>query len=240
MGASQYMVSASYMIPLMPFLYILISNYLIQEIENREWSQKISKAVLTTVCLVLLIHPVSNVISYEISMAGKNTRYLAKEWIEENIPYNSKILMDSGKSINSFAPMIAENKDSILRHLALKTAMVNKGAVNDTTKMLDKNVLIYYELLLRTVPEESYDITSTMFGMDVKPIGYYLSNKYEYFIISNNMKNSRTNEFFTKRCPEVANFYKSLDVDKRIKLIKTISPSQTNRGGTFYIYEVIT
>lgn len=238
MGASQYMVSASYMIPLMPFLYILISKYLIQEIEKWEWSQKIRKAVLTTGCLVLLIHPVSNVISYEISMAGKNTRYLAKEWIEENIPYDSKILMDSGKSINSSAPMIAENKDSILRLLALKTDVVNKGAVNDPTRMLDKNALIYYELLLRTVPEESYDITSTMFGLDVKPIDYYISNQYQYLIISKGMKNSRTNDFFAKRNPEIAGFYKSLNADKRIKLIKTISPSSTNKGDTFYIYEV--
>lgn len=239
MGASSYMVSPSYMIPLMPFLYILTSKYLVEIIENRKWSAKIAQRALIALCLALLIYPIKNVILFETSMSGKNTRLLAKDWIEKNIPFGTKILMDSGKSINSFAPRIAENKDSIMRVLSSKKDIISNGSFTDPTRMLDKNSLVYYELLLKTVPKESYDITSTMFGLDLKPIDYYIQNQYQYFIISKNMKENRTTEFFAGRQPEAANFYLSLDNHESVKLIKAIAPSSKNRGDTFYIYKIL-
>jgi hypothetical protein len=93
--------------------------------------------------------------------------------------------------------------------------------------------------LLKTIPEKAYDITSTMFGLDVKSIDYYIQNEFEYFIISGGMKKSRTGEYILKSAPDVASFYLSLDSDSRVKLIKTIAPSVRNRGDTFYIYKVL-
>jgi hypothetical protein len=105
--------------------------------------------------------------------------------------------------------------------------------------MLDENSIIYYELLLKTIPEKSYDITSTMFGLELKSIDYYVDHGYQYFIISRNMKKNRTTEFFSKRHADAADFYFSLDSNSRVKVIKTISPSTKNRGDTFYIYKVL-
>jgi hypothetical protein len=238
MGASWYMISSSYMIPLMPFLYILCAKYLLQIIEKSNFSQKAMKGVLISAILLLIIQPLINVVIFEISLSGKNTRVVAKEWIERNIPFGSKILMDSGKSINSFAPKIAMNRDSINRVLTSKEVALAKGELVDSTKMLNKSSLQYYEMLLKTVPNESYDIYSTMFGLDVNPIESYLDSQYQYFIISKQMKNNRTNTFFNNRYPEIAAFYLSLDTDKRVELIKAIGPTFTNKGDTFYIYKL--
>ena len=238
MGASVYAVSPSYMIPLMPFLYILTSKYLLEIIDNRKWRPKIARRALILSCVVLLIHPMKNVVLFETSISGKNTRLLAKDWIEKNIPFGSKVLMDSGKTINSFAPKIARNRASILRISSSIEDALQKGTLNDPTKMVDDNSLTYFRMLLDTVPNESYDITSTKFGLHVESIDYYLSNQYQYFIISHDMKASRTNKFFSGQHPEIAQFYEALDTDKRIKLIKTIVPSRINRGDTFYIYAV--
>lgn len=241
MGASKNLVADYYMIPAMPFIYLLFGDFM------SETSDKLSSTIplfrgksmimLILIMLFGLIEPAINVAKHEISLTGKNTRYIAKTWIEKNIPAGSKILMDSGKSINSFAPPIAENKKSLERILLHARENVSKGKI--VHAMVDNNALIYYELLLKTAPEKSYDITSTMFGLDVNPINYYISNQYQYLIISKDMKNSRTNEFFAKRNPEIAGFYKSLNTDKRIKLVKTIFPTPMNGGDTFYIYEVM-
>ena len=238
MGASQNLVANYYMIPIVPFIYLLFGDCMSEASDKLSSTIPIfcgkSMIMLILIMLFGLIEPAINVAKHEVSLIGKNTRYIAKDWIEKNIPAGSKILMDSGKSINSFAPPIAENKKSLERILLHARENVSKGKI--VHAMVDKNALIYYELLLKTAPEKSYDITSTMFGLDVKPIDYYISNQYQYLIISKSMKNSRTNEFFAKRNPEIAGFYKSLNADKRIKLIKTISPTPMNRGGTFYIY----
>ncbi|GAX62990.1 elongator protein 3/MiaB/NifB [Candidatus Scalindua japonica] len=144
--------------------------------------------------------------------------------------------MDSGKSINSFAPPIAENRESMERTLKKARGNVNEGKI--IHGMVDKNALIYYELLLKTVPVISYDITSTMFGLDVEDIGYYKKNEYEYIILSSGMLKDRTSEFFRKQNSRVASFYKSVYSEKGVTLIKTISPTTYNQGDTFFIYKL--
>jgi hypothetical protein len=173
------------------------------------------------------------------SFSAGNTRYLAKIWIEANIPFGSRILMDSGKTINSAAPLIAENRESLLRSMEGIEESLEKGTLNDPTKMVDRNAITYYKMLLETVPLESYYITSTKFGLDVNSIDYYREKGYQYFVISGNMKRSRTDEYFTQRYPQVAKFYSALDTDSRIRLIQVITPSAISSGDTFYIYQVL-
>ena len=240
MGASKNLVAAYYMIPVVPAIYLLIGDFLSESTAKSSTIpllRRRSSLVLMLIVTIGLINPAVNVAKHEFSLAGKNTRYLAKDWIEANIPAGSKILMDSGKSINSFAPPIAENRKNLTRIIRNTKQNVSEGKI--VHAMVDRNALIYYECLLNTVPEKAYDITSTMFGLDVKSIDYYIQNKFDYFIISKNMKKNRTGEYILKGFPEVANFYLSLDSDPRVKLIKTITPSARNRGDTFYIYKLM-
>ncbi len=241
MGASKNLVADYYMIPAAPIIFLLIgdaSDEMMKKYISPKFlsNRKISLA-LTLIFIFSLYQPIMNVISHELSLAGKNTRYLAKDWIEENIPAGSKILMDSGKSINSFAPPIAENNDSLERILSIAKKNISQGKI--VHAMVDENALIYYELLIKTVPQKSYNITSTGFGLNVESINYYIQNEYQYFIVSKEMKINRSNEFMIKHYPKIADFYLSLDADPRIRLIKTISPSSINRGDVFYIYKVL-
>ena len=238
MGASKYMVSSSYMIPLMPFLYLLMARTLHSGL-NRIEGIFIKKRFFTTLTLVvLLIYPLVNVWKLELSFTGKNTRVLAKEWIEMSIPYDSKILMDSGKTINSFAPLIAGNEVSIQRTLNRKSQEIATGSLQDQTKMVDSGSLKYFQYLLQTVPKESYDLTSTQFGLVVQTVDFYIANDFQYFIISEELKRSRSSNWFASRKPDVARFYRSLDSDNRIELIKKIEPGPKNRGDSFLIYKV--
>jgi len=238
MGASRFLVSPSYMVPFMPFLYLLCARHLMVSIVAWPMYPAARRALALFLCTVLLLQPAHNVWRLELSFSGKNTRLLAKEWIEANIPSGSKILMDSGKSINSFAPAIAENRESLQRTLAEKERALRDGTLLDPTRIVDEHALIYYELLLRTVPELSYDITSTQFGLQVEPVDFYLRNGYEYFVISQEMKTSRSTEFVARRHPKAAAFYRSLDRDSRLQLIQVIRPTAKNRGDTFLIYKV--
>jgi len=239
MGASSYMVGYSYMIPLMPFLYLLCAEGLVSLVNKLKWDQSAASKALCVALVVLLAYPIFNVGTLLLSLSGRSTRYLAKQWIEQNIVYGSKLLMDSGKTINSTAPLISQNRKSILRTIEDIEKYLEKGDLLDATKMVDRNAIKYYELLLKSVPDESYDITSTKFGLDVKSIEYYREHDFQYFVISDSMKRNRTDEFFTMRAPAIAHFYKSLDSDPRVQLIKAISPTSVNIGDTYYIYKVI-
>ncbi|MBE9582294.1 MAG: hypothetical protein IMF18_11835, partial [Proteobacteria bacterium] len=131
---------------------------------------------------------------------------------------------------------IAENNESLRRIIDAAKENVVEGKI--VHGMVDRNALVYYELLLKTVPKMSYDITSTMFGLQVHPIDYYVTNGFDYFIISENMKRSRTTDLIERGNPYVARFYSSLDQNVRLCLIKVIEPGCFNRGDTFYIYRL--
>jgi hypothetical protein len=240
MGASKNMVAVYYMIPILPFLYLVLGDVLHEILETLGQRANLSKEkvnALAGILLVLsLVHPVYKVYVHERSLYGPNTRYVAKQWIEAHIPEDSRILMDSGKSINSFAPPIARNRASISRRLNTARENVAEGRI--VHKMVNEDALIYYELLLKTVPELSYDITSTQFGLQVKPLEYYVANNFDYIILSEGMREARTNPFFEKRNPQIAEFYESSRASSKLELVKTIAPTKYNQGSTFYIYRV--
>lgn len=238
MGVSRYLVGPHYLLPMMPFLYLLCAIKLESLLARITIASSLNPAVRVGACVILLIHPATSVFRLEVAFSGKNTRVLAKEWIEANIPPGSRILMDSGKSINSFGPLIAENEASIERTLTEKKRAIQNGTLDDPTLIVDKTALLYYELLLKSVPEVSYDITSTKFGLELRTVDDYVRDGYQYFVISQNMKSTRSTEFFASRHPRASAFYKSLDQDRRLRLIRVISPSPRNQGDTYLIYKV--
>jgi hypothetical protein len=235
-GASRFMVYTRYMVPLMPFVFILSSKYLVQIVRNLQFKLKRPKSILVIVSILLLILPIVELIKFERLVSGKDTKILAKEWIEKNIPFGSKILMDTGKAFNTIGPKINGNKESIMRRLNQQKEAIQKKDRKKTAGKIDNNALIYYNLLMKTIPENSYDITSTNNGLEVKDIGFYISNKFQYIIIVKNIKDRTKNEYFRKKYPSVAEFYKSLDDLQRLELIKKIEPTFKNRGHTYLIY----
>jgi hypothetical protein len=241
MGASRHLVANYYLIPALPFIFLLIAefiDYLIEAVKNKFPMPAHKKTMALLCCTVLLLyHPVMVIGKHLLSLSGKNTRYVAKEWIEKNIPAGSKILMDSGKSINSFSPPIAAGKGNLQQTIERTKENIDSGVI--VHGMVDNNALIYYELLLKTVPEIAFDLHSTMFGLGVKEIDYYIENNFEYFVISEDMRISRTVDDILRIYPDVAKFYGQLDVHPRIRRIKTISPTKYSLGDTFHIYEVM-
>jgi hypothetical protein len=147
--------------------------------------------------------------------------------------------MDSGKTINSAAPLISQNRESILRTITELEGKIENGTLADTTKMVDRNAVKYYQILLENAPVESYDITSTKFGLEVQSIDYYIDNGFKFFVISDNIKQNRSSDFFSQRSAVVSSFYNSLDNDTRLKLIKIIRPNSVSMGDSFYIYKVL-
>ena len=109
-------VDIRHQIVVYPF-FITAAGILFSKIINRVSSPK------TYVCLllVLLLFPLSNVISYNIGVSRKDTRSLAKDWIEENIPSETKILIDEN------GPQLLMNKRRILHMLDKAEKVDGKG-----------------------------------------------------------------------------------------------------------------
>jgi hypothetical protein len=92
-------VYGRYMIPILPFLCLLaaalfcsVADGLRQHLPMRRFSSPFLSGVFL---LLVLVQPLWQVLDNDYLLIQKDTRTLAKEWIDDNLPDKSKIAMDT-------------------------------------------------------------------------------------------------------------------------------------------------
>ena len=72
---------------------------------------QIKEAVsLVVLCALIAAFPLINSVKYARTLIEENTSIASKKWIEENIPANSKILMDAGRTIITSGPRLNQSR----------------------------------------------------------------------------------------------------------------------------------
>jgi hypothetical protein len=102
--------------------------------------------------------------------------------------------------------------------------------------IVDSYAAIYFELLLKYVPDVTYQITTTELGRKVMDSDYYKINGYEYFIHNDGLSYRIRDPVWREKYPKSAVFYDSLD--QAFKHVKSIEPSPTRSGTTIKIYKI--
>lgn len=227
------LVFARYMIPVVAMLSLAAAVGL--EAVLAFFKLKTQNIIILMIVSLQLFNVLPNIYKYSVSLYGKNTRYLAKEWIEQNIPAKSKILLQTGRSINSDAPPIHQTRKNIENKVKeIKSYLQHQKGTFDAPGLVDKNAIIYYELLLKTDPKITYNITSTEFYRNIQDYEYYLSNRYEYAIIKSDSQDFYSSDKGMMANPRLYHFYSSLK--KKGRLLKEFGPSKYHRGERFRIY----
>lgn len=232
MANSKWVLTDRYMIPIYPFLSVLAAAFLV-EIMKRLRNRK--RMVVASLLMLMLITPVVKVALFKISLLEPNTRYWAKEWVEANIPSGSKILIDSGRTINTSSPPIFSSRENIQAMMG-RVETLGPGQTYDDSRIVDSNSVIYFRYLLENLPEPNYNLTSTELGRKVESIEYYRKNAYEYVITSSAVTWLLASQKWCERYPKAASFYRALD--NQFELIKEFTPSLTRTGPTIRIFKV--
>jgi len=233
LGGSKHNVMPDYMLPIYPYIYIVAAIFLCTMTNLVLKDRRKAKLTLSLFCLLLLVYPATRTMTYLVSVTYPNTRILAKEWIETNIPPHSKILMDTGRSINSIGPLIAADEKSLKTTISQLKDRISAKEVN--TRLVSEDGAILYRLLLKTVPSISYNIQTTGRGLFLKDLDYYREQGFEYVIVSDAVSAPFLSHAGRKIRPQSTNFYAR--VRKELCLLKRIEPPVINRGNdTFYIY----
>jgi len=135
-------------IPILPFMAIFAALFLVKLINgisyiNKKWHNR-KKTLVFISSIILIIQPVFKTLSYDYLISQKDTRTVAKEWIDENITQGSKI------AIEEYCPVISRqkynvfiNKDGILIKDISERGW--KGSIADTESLdsLTKNGIEY-------------------------------------------------------------------------------------------------
>lgn len=208
-----------------PFLIILAANF----IEKAASKYR----VVIFLFLISMIIPLIESLMINISFTLKDTRTYAKEWIEENIPWGSKVLMD----MYAYSPQIKMTKRQLER-LYKKAEELNHY----------KKEYLYYQILshpdgaygyeiyqiwrpfyeISTIKHEVEEAQKVRDLVDVsKGVEYVKTLGIKYIIL-----NSYSETEFTKK------FYQ--EVEQKCKLLKEFVPkTKLHPGPIIKIYEVL-
>lgn len=147
---------------------------------NSRMPAQLSKAVALGFLLAALVLPAANTVKGCIRRTTPDTRSIAEEWIETNIPPGSKLLIVGGRALS---PQLRANADSLRRWITRA-----EGHRHESYPSVTK----YYRYNLKAltkVKEPSYNIRKLKFHGEVAPeydvsmpLDSYISSGVEYIV----------------------------------------------------------
>lgn len=235
LGSTTYLIQNRYFMSLLPLLFILNGRLLDDVASHFRWPMWGKAFGLTAVFGVLTVLPTQGSLAFARTLTDQNTSSIAKEWIENNIPAGSKILIDAGHTLITSGPRISQSREKLESQLN-QIRNLKEGETFDSpqVKIVDSYSAIYFELLLRNMPQVTYDLTTTELGREIQPLQYYLENGFEYFVHNGDISDNFKSDLWKTKYPQSAAFYGSLD--SSLELIKSFEPSETRSGQPVRVY----
>jgi hypothetical protein len=227
MSASNRGQPEHYLLPIVPCLWLLSSHSIMTISRRRTW---VNAGALA--CVAAL--PVTALARQNYEWTQLDTRVVAKQWIEKNIPSGAKILMDGYQNRFTPSPPLTPNKSVVLRQIA--------GIASEPTRFrgVSQRTLKLYAEAMESVPGPSYDLHSTVWGLAVEEPSNYVHRCFDYIITSSLITNRYTQEINERRFPNSVKFYEELDSVPYLRKIYAVEPVPWQRGGpTITVYEVL-
>ena len=213
-----------YMLPILPVLALLSSSLLSRM--TSKFSFNLQTAILLISVCVLVIEPGYRIILRDYRYSHKDTRTFAKEWIENNIPANSKVLIEGSrtKPINTTVPL-QNSRENILKSI-------------ENYKDEEPGKEKYYEFKLGVLSGVTYDLI--MIGPPIgepdfrlKPLSHYKKIGVEYMVLRPDLY------IHHRKLKKLKSFVQSLKSDPEVKLLKRFEPDRLTRPGpAIEIYQI--
>jgi len=171
------------------------------------------KAVIAApVTLLLLILPIQVISGANYLMSQPDTRVLAKEWIQQNIPAGSSIFIEGLTSRVTPATVPLENS-------ARKLQESIDGFLPD-----EPGKARYFQMKLKVLTGITYDLELVQ-SFELKDLAYYRSIGVEYFIVRpESYVGSRLRSRWT-------DFVEELRADPDISLLQRFEPNESSTPG---------
>lgn len=234
---SDFLIQDRYLMTLLPSLFLLGGRLLDVMIKKFISNHKTQGVTAAAVCIVMLVYPVTKSMTYVTRLTEENTSKISKRWIEENIPAGSKILIDAGRTIITSGPKISQSREKLEAQLNV-IRNLKEGETFDSpqVKIVDSYASIYFELLLKNMPEITYDITTTELGREIESFNYYRENGFDYVIHNAGLRDWLKDPVWREKYPKSVEFYESLD--HQFLFVQSFEPTATRSGDSIRIYKV--
>ncbi len=84
-----------YLLPIVPLLIVLAVRFALEVVGLWPRARRVVASLVAALLLVAFVPPLVSSITFDLSLSGDDTRALAKEWIEVNLPAGSVIAVEN-------------------------------------------------------------------------------------------------------------------------------------------------
>jgi hypothetical protein len=207
-------ISEMYLFPVAPALWILAGRSL--------WGLPTQRWAMAPAVLLIAGYSLYAVVRDNTMISHPDTREIAKEWIETHVPSGAKILMDGMRF--RFVQSVPLNPDqaTVARRL--------EGLASSELGMSDEMLSLYREAAA-SVSGPTYELHSTVYGLEVRDIDEYVRESFDYVVISSFNEKRYASEADRARYPKSARFYEQVRTDPRLHVVFSIEPALWRRSG---------
>ena len=223
LSASSRGLSESYLFPMIPAVWILASRGAHVLAGGRQL------AAVTVLALAAAV-PLFRIVRDDYMLTRPDTRVVAKQWIEAHVPSGATILMDGMRFRFVQGAPLTPDAATIERRLA---------GVESSELALSAETLQMYREASARLAGPRYDLHSTMYGLEVHSLDYYVEHCFDYVVISSFNEKRYDTPAARARYPEAALFYQSIRRDPRYRPVYTVEPVVWERiGPSLTVYAV--
>ena len=187
---------ARYVLPLIPFLLILAAWFLESTLFKEGMPTLKAKILITAVSMMVVLPTGIKAVYSDYLFSKKDTRTLAKEWIEDNIPYGSRIAIDHSffsPRINPGREQLEEKLNYVLQN-QLGTAKENKIRMLMKLNEVRPNYSLYF------LNDDEGSSKAFLFSQPFLPFRFneLLDRGVQYVIVSNEKLSGSNAQFYSE------------------------------------------
>jgi hypothetical protein len=216
-------VNEAYLFPIAPVMWTLAARGLGEISTGRRWS-------LALVTLAVSGYSLYEVVRDDRMISHPDTREIAKDWFETHVPSGAKVLMDGMRFRYVPGIPLQPDRNTVARRL---------DNLESSELTLSPQMLSLYREAAESVPGPTYDLHSTVYGLEVEDIDYYVRESFDFIVISSFNQKRFDSEAERQRYPKSARFYDEVRRDPRLRVVFSIEPAVWQRSGpTLTVYAV--
>jgi 4-amino-4-deoxy-L-arabinose transferase-like glycosyltransferase len=216
----------NYLLPIMPALWLLGSAAIVAILGHH-------RSLMVTGYTCVVVVPLLSLMYRDYMWTKPDTRVLAKEWIEANIPSGTEILMDGMRYRFIPSPPLNPDRSTVDHKIA------RAGEAGRVSRGVSRQTLALYSEAMSQVDGPMYKLHSTVHGLVVENLDYYVRNCFDYIVTSSYISESYAEEITRVRFPKSAQFYEQLRNDPRVHVVYSVGAVPWKRGGPLItVYKV--
>jgi hypothetical protein len=241
---------AQHMLIAFPALCILGAVLIVDFISRLVRPQTLCVPVTTLSTILLLYAPAKESFQLSYRLTLPDTRTLAKEWIQRNVPPSSKIAMDSGKYyLSTFGPPLPLSRRTLEQFIARAEENTDGPLARriGTRRVGYPGEVEFFRQELKTHDDQrGFDIVQILHDEgaprpDVLTLKEYLESGTQYAVVNGNVAssyalNSEQDRIYPYKATKYRVFYQSLETNAT--LLKEFGPSETVQGPVLRIYRL--